>query len=88
MRQEITAIILAGGKSQRMGTDKGLLNLNGKTYIKNICEALQPIVGFNILIISSNKEFDVLGFPEKKMLFRIKDQLEDYIPLCQHPRPK
>ena len=62
MENRITAIVLAGGKSQRMGTDKGLLDLNGKTFIQHICDALQPIVGSNILIISSNKEYDALGF--------------------------
>jgi len=62
MENKITAIILAGGKSQRMGTDKGLLNLNGKTFIKHICDALQPIIGSNILIVSGNKDYDSLGF--------------------------
>ena len=62
MENKITAIILAGGKSQRMGTDKGMLDLNGKTFIQHICDALQPIVGSNILIVSANKEYDALGF--------------------------
>ena len=34
MENKITAIVLAGGKSERMGTDKGLLDLNGKTFIQ------------------------------------------------------
>lgn len=62
MENKITAIVLAGGKSQRMGTDKGMLDLNGKTFIQHICDALQPIVGSNILIVSANKEYDALGF--------------------------
>lgn len=62
MENKITAIVLAGGKSERMGTDKGLLVLNGRTFIKHICDALKPIVGNTILIISDNKEYDALGF--------------------------
>lgn len=75
MENKITAILLAGGKSQRMGTDKGLLDLNGKTFIKNICDALQPIVGFNILIVSSDKEYDALGFS------RVEDIIENKGPV-------
>ena len=36
-----TAIILAGGKSSRMGTNKALLQLNGKTVIEGIVEKLR-----------------------------------------------
>jgi molybdopterin-guanine dinucleotide biosynthesis protein A len=75
MENKITAILLAGGKSQRMGTDKGSLHLNGKTFIKHICDALQPIVGSNILIVSANKEYDVLGFS------RVEDIVENKGPV-------
>lgn len=62
MKDKITAFILAGGKSQRMGTDKGLLLLNGKTFVSHICEAVKPIVGENIVIVSSNADYDFLGY--------------------------
>lgn len=75
MENKITAILLAGGKSQRMGTDKGLLDLNGKTFIQHICDALQPIVGSNILIVSANKAYDDLGFP------RVEDIIENKGPV-------
>ena len=75
MENKITAILLAGGKSQRMGTDKGMLDLNGKTFIQHICDALQPIVGSNILIVSANKEYDVLGFS------RVEDIIENKGPV-------
>lgn len=72
---KITGIILAGGKSQRMGTDKGLLNLNGQTFMQHICDALQPIVGSNILIVSANKDYDLLGFS------RVEDIVENKGPV-------
>ena len=62
MKDKITAFILAGGKSQRMGTDKGLLLLNGKPFVSHICEAVKPIVGENIVIVSSNADYDFLGY--------------------------
>lgn len=75
MEHKITAILLAGGKSQRMGTDKGLLDLNGKTFIQHICDALQPIVGSNILIVSANAAYDTLGFS------RVEDIVENKGPI-------
>lgn len=73
--KKITAIVLAGGKSKRMGTDKGMLNLNGKPFIKHICDALQPIVGSNIIIASGNKDYDILGYT------RVDDILDDKGPV-------
>ena len=37
----VGCVILAGGKSSRMGTDKALLELDGKTFIKQISEELK-----------------------------------------------
>lgn len=71
----ITAYILAGGKSQRMGTDKGFLEWKGQSFAKNIVSALEPIAGKNIVIISSDERYDSLGFT------RIPDIVSDKGPL-------
>lgn len=71
----ITGIILAGGKSSRMGEDKGFLSLNGKTFMSYIIEALQPIVG-DIVIVSSNLDYDFFK------LKRVADVMEDSGPLA------
>lgn len=73
--REITGIILAGGKSQRMGTDKGLLLLNGKPFITHIYEALKPIVGDSIIVVSSNADYDTFGYT------RIEDLIADKGPV-------
>jgi molybdopterin-guanine dinucleotide biosynthesis protein A len=57
-RQNITAIILAGGKSTRMGSDKGLMTLNNITFIQHIIDAVKTLVD-EILIISDNENHDV-----------------------------
>jgi molybdopterin-guanine dinucleotide biosynthesis protein A len=75
MKDKITAYILAGGKSQRMGTDKGLLLLNGKPFVSHICEAVKPIVGENIVIVSSNADYDFFGYT------RIEDIVPDKGPV-------
>ncbi len=58
--KDITGIILAGGKSSRMGTEKGLLPLESKPFVQHIIEALQPIAK-EIIIVSSNSEYDTFG---------------------------
>jgi molybdopterin-guanine dinucleotide biosynthesis protein A len=71
----ITGIILSGGKSSRMGTDKGFIKLKGKTFIEHSIEALKPLVSETI-IISNNKAHDAFN------LKRYEDIIEDAGPLA------
>lgn len=77
MNTKITAYILAGGKSQRMGTDKGLLDLNGNTFAGHICQALKKITfaEIEIVIITPNQAYDALGYR------RIEDMFADKGPV-------
>jgi len=52
--EDITAVILAGGKSRRMKTDKALIKFNDKTLLENQIDLLNPI--FNKIIISANSQ--------------------------------
>ncbi|MDH7444166.1 molybdenum cofactor guanylyltransferase [Aquimarina sp. 2201CG14-23] len=58
----ITGIILAGGKSSRMGQDKGLKLHKGIPFIQHIIKALE-VVTSKILIITGNKEYTQFGYP-------------------------
>jgi molybdopterin-guanine dinucleotide biosynthesis protein A len=59
---DVTAILLAGGSSSRMGTEKGLVLLSGKPLLEYALETLQSV--FDKIIISSNsKAFNVYGWP-------------------------
>lgn len=54
------AYILAGGKSSRMGTDKGLLLFEGKAMIQYVIEQMQPIFE-KLVIVSNNPEYEKFG---------------------------
>ncbi|WP_103069451.1 molybdenum cofactor guanylyltransferase [Aquimarina sediminis] len=73
--KDITGIILAGGKSSRMGKEKGLLLLNNKPFIQYSIEALQPLVN-QIIIVSSNTDYDVFGIK------RVEDIIPDSGPVA------
>lgn len=55
MNKEITAVILAGGKSKRMGRDKSLLKLGNKTLIEHVVDAIRPYVQ-SVLIVTNNED--------------------------------
>jgi molybdopterin-guanine dinucleotide biosynthesis protein A len=57
---KITGIVLAGGKSSRMGSDKSKMVLNGKTLIEYSIEALRPLCE-TVVISSNNSIYDYTG---------------------------
>ena len=72
---DITAVILAGGKARRMdGEDKGLIKLHGKPMVEYIISALQPQAGNIIINANRNPEqYAAYGLPV------IADMLGDYL---------
>lgn len=71
-----TAIILAGGKSSRMGTNKALLPVGGKPNIKLIKEQLAPF--FSDMMVVTN-DFEAYEFLQVPM---IKDEYNGKGPLA------
>ncbi|MBC9797701.1 molybdenum cofactor guanylyltransferase [Sinomicrobium weinanense] len=56
----IEAFVLAGGKSTRMGTDKGLALLRGKPMISYILATLQK-AELPVRIVANNNAYEVFG---------------------------
>ena len=54
MKESITGIILAGGKSSRMGQDKAFILFSGRPLIEVVIENLSSLFK-NLLIISNNQ---------------------------------
>jgi molybdopterin-guanine dinucleotide biosynthesis protein A len=55
-KNKITGIILAGGKSSRMGTNKALLQYEGVTFIQHIINIMKPLVN-QIIIVGRPEEY-------------------------------
>ena len=72
--RKIAAYILAGGKSIRMGQDKGFVSIAGKPMILHVIELLEQFFS-DIRIITNNQEYEIFG---KKL---IPDIIEDKGPM-------
>ncbi|MBT8428795.1 MAG: molybdenum cofactor guanylyltransferase [Gammaproteobacteria bacterium] len=72
--QDITALVLAGGKSRRMGgKDKGLLPFGDGLLVERVLAGILPQVGAALISANRNREaYRRLGFPV------IADPLDDF----------
>ncbi|MCE2402897.1 molybdenum cofactor guanylyltransferase [Candidatus Poribacteria bacterium] len=57
----VTGVILAGGKSRRMGQNKALLRLGNRTLIGHVIRCMQSITDELLLITNSPDEYTHLG---------------------------
>jgi molybdopterin-guanine dinucleotide biosynthesis protein A len=64
-RTDITAFILSGGESSRIGLNKAFLKIEGKSLIQRLIELLDSV--FAKVIISSN-ERELYEFTRKKVI--------------------
>lgn len=70
----ITGVIMAGGKSSRMGSDKGLLPFRGKLLIQYSIDLLKSFCS-ELLISTQNEAYAQFGIP------LVKDDIPDCGPM-------
>lgn len=74
-KKHITGILLAGGRSSRMGTDKGFVMLKGLSFANRIINTMKPFV-HEIIIVSDHTRYD------KLMIRRVEDIVKDSGPVA------
>ena len=61
MRHDSTGIILAGGKSTRMGVDKAFLKIRGRTLIEEVLSTFKDVFSETIIVADEIEKFAFLG---------------------------
>ena len=59
----VTGVILAGGRSRRMGRDKALLDLGGRPMLARVAEALGRVCQAVVIVDREPGRYAFLGFP-------------------------
>ena len=72
--KSLTAIILSGGFSTRMGIDKGLVHFRGKPLIEYTLEIATSVTK-QILIVANNKAYEKFGVPVYQDILKEKGPL-------------
>ena len=73
-QKDITAIILAGGKSSRMKEDKGLVYFNGKMLVEHVIASAKKMTN-HIIFITANPAYRQFGYP------CVEDEMKEKGPL-------
>jgi molybdopterin-guanine dinucleotide biosynthesis protein A len=63
MANEISAAILSGGQSSRMGTNKAFVTVGGKPIIERVIERVHQLTDDLILITNTPPDYQHLGLP-------------------------
>lgn len=82
----IQGIVLAGGKSTRMGTNKALLSLHNKRVIEHIIEEIKKITPDIIIISNEPKLYESYGYPIYKDRYKDKGPLAGLESALYHMR--
>ncbi len=75
MYSDVTGIILAGGRSTRMGTNKALLTFKGRTVIEAVADLMKSLFDKVILITNTPEEYKFLHLPLFKDIYEYKGPL-------------
>ncbi|HOP48237.1 MAG TPA: molybdenum cofactor guanylyltransferase [Desulfobacteraceae bacterium] len=63
LAENVTGVILAGGKSSRFGKNKALEKIEGMTIIEKVCEILRPVFSHLLIVTNTPDEYSFLNIP-------------------------
>lgn len=75
MYTDITGVILAGGKSSRMGVNKSFLKIGNQTIIERIVDLMKSIFSEVIIITNTPDEYKFLKLPLYEDIYKWKGPL-------------
>jgi molybdopterin-guanine dinucleotide biosynthesis protein A len=75
MYSNITGVILAGGKSSRMGVNKSFLKLGNQTIIEHIVDLMKSIFSEVIIVTNTPDEYKFLNLPLYEDIYKWKGPL-------------
>jgi molybdopterin-guanine dinucleotide biosynthesis protein A len=75
MHSDITGVILAGGKSSRMGVNKSFLKLGNQTIIERLVDLMKSIFSEIIIITNTPDEYKFLNIPLYEDIYKWKGPL-------------
>ena len=83
LENNIPAYILCGGRSSRMGQDKGLVTLQESEFISYIINTLKNITD-SIVLVTENEEYSRFKLPVIKDIYAEKGPLGGIHAALQH----
>lgn len=75
MYKNITGIILSGGKSSRMGSDKALLKIDNETVIERITNLMNSIFSVVFIVTNTPEDYKFLNVPLYEDIYKNKGPL-------------
>ena len=63
VRRELTGVILAGGASRRMGSDKAHMELDGEAVLPRLVERLAPLCSGGVLVVRRSPDQELPELP-------------------------
>ena len=70
VRLPVTAAVLAGGRSLRMGVDKTLLSLDGRTLVARVCDAVAEVCEATVVVTNRPEALEGAGLPSDVTIVR------------------
>ena len=75
MYSDLTGIILAGGKSSRMGANKSFLKLGNKTIIERTADLMKSVFENVIIITNTPTDYDSLELPTYEDIYKLNEPI-------------